>query len=121
MVVGSVAMRMRPRSSFVALLTFATLAFGGVGTAHAQNADPYFFGDDAALASGAVVASGRDSGSLWYNPAGFGGLRRGTLSGSASTFGVRIRKIPGALGVILAGERRAVDLSSVDVISVPNA
>jgi hypothetical protein len=63
------------------------------GSARAQNTDPFFLGDEPALASGAVVASGRDTGSLWYNPAEFGGLSRGLVSASASTFGVRIRRI----------------------------
>lgn len=89
--------------------------------AAAQNADSFFFGDEAALASGAVVASGTDSGALWYNPAGFGGLRRGMVSASASTFGLRFRTIPRALRVRIGGQESAVDLSSTDVISVPNA
>ena len=89
--------------------------------ASAQNADPFFFGDEAALGAGAVVASGRDSGAFWYNPAGFGGLQRGTVSASASTFGLRVRKIPRALRVRIGGRETASDLSSSDVISVPNA
>lgn len=89
--------------------------------ASAQNADSFFFGDEAALASGAVVASGSDSGALWYNPAGYGGLKRGLISASASTFGLRFRTIPRALRVRFGGQEHAVDLSSTDVISVPNA
>jgi len=91
------------------------------GPAQAQNADPFFFGDAAALSGGAVVASGRDSGALWYNPAGFGGLARSSLSASASTFGLRIRKNPGALRVRVGGDEIVSDLSSADVVSVPNA
>jgi len=87
----------------------------------AQNADPYFYGDDAALASGAVVASGRDSGAFWYNPAGLGGLKRGLVSASASTFGVRIRRVPNALRLTAGGATTSNTLSSTDVISVPNA
>lgn len=89
--------------------------------AAAQNADPFFFGDDAALASGAVVASGRDSGSFWYNPAGFAGLRRGLVSASASTFGLRVRRVPDALRLTIGGRTDRNALSSIDVISVPNA
>src|SRR5262245_20783583 len=90
--------------------------------ASAQNADPFFYGDEAALASGAVVASGRDSGSSWYNPAGFGGLHRGKISANASTFGLRFRTIPNALTVTSGGQvRGTTELSSTDVISVPNA
>ncbi len=106
------------------LLTSLVVGLAAVAlprVASAQNQDPYFFGDEAALASGAVVASVRDSGSLWYNPAGFGGSRRSTVSASASTFGIRIRRIPRALRVQVGGQEHAVDLSAADVLSVPNA
>lgn len=87
----------------------------------AQNADPFFHGDDAALSAGAVVASSRDSGSFWYNPAGFGGLKRGLVSGSASTFGLRIRPVLNALRLRLGRTTDTDDLVSFDVIGVPNA
>jgi hypothetical protein len=106
------------RAAVLATGLFCTLAASSV---HAQNADSFFFGDEAALGAGSVVASGHDSGALWYNPAGFGDLKRGLVSASASTFGLRLRTIPRALRVRVGGEERAVDLSSADVISVPNA
>lgn len=108
---------LKTRVGFVAALAVLCVT----RSAAAQNADSFFFGDEAALASGAVVASGSDSGALWYNPAGFGGLKRGLISASASTFGLRFRAIPRALRVRIGGQERAVDLSSADVISVPNA
>lgn len=89
--------------------------------ARAQNQDPYFYGDDAALMAGSTVASGRDSGAIWYNPAGLGGVGRGSISASASTFGFRIRRIPNALRVRIAGQERGVDLKAFDILSVPNA
>jgi hypothetical protein len=89
--------------------------------AQGQNADPFFFGDDAALAAGAVVASSRDSGSLWYNPAGLAGLERSSLNASGTTFGIRIRKTPGALRLRVGTDEIRSDLSSKDIISVPNA
>lgn len=110
---------MRARQLVAASLALAAASFGSA--ARAQNADPFFFGDEAALSGGAVVASGRDSGAFWYNPSGFGGLQRGMVSASASTFGLRIRKIPAALRVRIGGRETAADLSSSDVISVPNA
>ncbi|HVH42466.1 MAG TPA: hypothetical protein VM925_08980 [Labilithrix sp.] len=88
---------------------------------HAQNADSFFFGDEAALSAGAVVASGRDSGAFWYNPSGFGELKRGMVSASASTFGVRIRKVPNALRMQIGGQTTSANLASSDIISVPNA
>jgi hypothetical protein len=92
-----------------------------VGAARAQNADPFFFGDDAALSAGAVVASSRDSGSLWYNPAGLAGLDHSSLNASGTTFGIRIRKTPGALRLRVGADEIRTDLTSRDIISVPNA
>jgi hypothetical protein len=106
------------------LFVLSALIFASATTtsrARAQNADPFFFGDEAALSGGAVVASGRDSGSVWYNPAGLGGLSRGTLSASGTTFGLRMRRVPNALRVRIGGDERGVDLASNDVLSVPNA
>lgn len=107
------------RRAVLAAVVFAS-AFHARRAA-AQNQDPYFYGDDAALTAGSTVASGRDSGALWYNPAGFGGVQRGSISASATTFGVRIRKIPNALRTRIAGLQRGVDLASFDILSVPNA
>ncbi|MBX3231032.1 MAG: hypothetical protein KIT84_36845 [Labilithrix sp.] len=107
-----------PRLAACAIVTVTLLAGG---RASAQNADPFFFGDEAALGSGAVVASGRDSGAFWYNPAGFGGLKRGLVSASASTFGIRLRTVPNALRLRVGGQDSGIDLSSADIISVPNA
>jgi hypothetical protein len=87
----------------------------------AQNADPFFYGDEAALAGGAVVATGRDSSAFWYNPAGFGGLRRGLVSASGTTFGLRFRTVPNALRVRVGGRETGSSISSTDVVSVPNA
>jgi hypothetical protein len=100
-------------------LALALLLSGGV--AQAQNADPFFFGDDAALSAGAVVASSRDSGSLWYNPAGLAGLERSSLNASGTTFGIRIRKTPGALRLRVGADEIRSDLTSRDIVSVPNA
>lgn len=99
-------------------VSFAVVSVSSV--AYAQNADPYFFGDDAALSAGAVTASSRDSGSLWYNPAGLGGITRGSISASATTFGIRLRKIPRALRTQFDQPGRSSDLVSTDILAVPN-
>lgn len=109
---------MRPRGFAAASALALSLA---AGRAHAQSQDPFFYGDEAALSAGSVVASGRDSGALWYNPAGLGGVQRDTISASASTFGIRIRRIPNALRVKIGARTTGVDLAAADVISVPNA
>lgn len=54
-------------------------------SALAGNRDGLLFGNDAALSAGAVVATGKDGGLLWYNPAALGtnDRRRFNVGGSA--------------------------------------
>jgi hypothetical protein len=91
------------------------------GVARADNTEPFFYSDDAAMTGGAVVAATRDSGAIWYNPAGLGGIRRGQIDLSGSAFGVRIRSVPNALGTNLPDGRQTVALDSVDIFSAPHA
>ena len=111
---------LRARACVVGVVTSA-LVLLGAAPARAQNADPFFYGDEAALSGGAVVATGRDSSAFWYNPAGFGGLQRGLVSASGTTFGLRFRTIPNALRVRVGGRETGSSISSTDVVSVPNA
>ena len=90
--------------------------------AHAGNADAFYYSDDAAMTAGAVVAKTRDAGSIWYNPAGLGGNKRGQIDLSATTFAIRIRKVPRALSTTVPGSAgNDVDLSSADFFSAPHA
>lgn len=89
--------------------------------AGADNTEPFFYSDDAAMTAGAVVAPTRDAGAIWYNPAGLGGIRRGQIDLSGSAFGIRIRHVPDALGTNLPGGRQSVTLDSSDIFSAPHA
>lgn len=89
--------------------------------ARADNTEPFFYSDDAAMTGGAVVAVTRDAGAIWYNPAGLGGVKRGQIDLSGSAFGVRIRNVPNALGTNLPGGRQSVSLDSADIFSAPHA
>lgn len=102
--------------------TFASLAvLGAPHVARADNTEPFFYSDDAAMTAGSVVAPTRDAGAIWYNPAGLGGIRRGQIDLSGSAFGIRIRRVPDALGTNLPGGRQSVTLDSSDVFSAPHA
>src|SRR5690606_7658934 len=71
---------------------------------------------------GSVVAKTRDAGSIWYNPAGLGGNRRGQIDLSATTFAIRIRKVPRALSTIVPeGGANDASLESSDFFSAPHA
>jgi hypothetical protein len=107
----------RPTVATTAIL--AVLAASRV--ARADNTEPFFYSDDAAMTAGSVVAPTRDAGAIWYNPAGLGGIRRGQIDLSGSAFGIRIRRVPDALGTNLPGGRQRVTLDSSDIFSAPHA
>jgi long-subunit fatty acid transport protein len=89
----------------MALSTFATRAWGG-------NDDAYFLSNEAALTGGAVVAVTQDAGSVWYNPAGIGGIERNLLSLTVTAATLQLREIDGALTTVnLEGQRSSRDLS----------
>jgi len=89
--------------------------------ARAGNLDSFFLGNEAALTGGAVVALTRDAGSVWYNPAGLGGLSRSSIDLSASAYVLRIQRLPGALETKLTSGSHEEDLGSTEMLSVPSA
>ena len=97
------------------------LASGTERAARADNTEPFFYSDDAAMTAGAVGATTRDAGAIWYQPAGLGGIKRGEIDLSGSAFGIRIRNVPNALTTTFPGGARSVDLQSSDIFSAPHA
>jgi hypothetical protein len=89
--------------------------------AFAQNTDSFFFSDEAAMTAGAVTATTNDSGAVWYNPAGLGGVKRGQVDLSASAFGLRLRQVPDALTLSYPSGPRSLDVSTTAFVSAPVA
>jgi hypothetical protein len=89
--------------------------------ASADNTEPFYYSDDAALTAGTVVATSHDAGSIWYNPAGLGGLKHTHFDLSGSAFGVRIRNVPDAVVTTLPNGNATVGLQSTDIFSAPHA
>jgi hypothetical protein len=87
--------------------------------AHAQNADSFYYSNEAALTAGAMVAVQGDDGAAWYNPAGLGGLHRTRLNANGSVFGFRVRRIDGGLTSSLRGVSSSVDYGGTDFVSTP--
>ena len=86
---------------------------------HAQNADSFYYSNEAALTAGAMVAVPADDGAGWYNPAGLGTLVRTRLNANGSVFGVRVRPVPAGLVSSFAGQRSRIDFGGADFVSTP--
>ena len=99
------------------------LAFVWPAAARAGNADSFYYSDDAALSAGSVVAMTRDSGAIWYNPAGLGGNARGEVDFNGTALGLRIRPVPKALSTRVAGDPNveSSSLNATDFFSAPHA
>jgi len=103
----------------IALATVVTSVVGQAGVAQAQNADSFYFSNEAALTAGAMVAVPGDEGAIWYNPAGLGSLRRTRLNANGSVFGVRSRRVPRGLTSSFGGLSSSVDYGGTDFVAVP--
>ena len=77
--------------------------------------------DDAALMGGAVVASGRDVASAWYNPALLTHNDRLRADVSAAAYGVRWIRAPQALTLRSASQTRTQPAKSREFLVVPTA
>lgn len=98
-------------------LLLATLAIASV--VEAGNDDAYLLGNEAAATAGAVTAMTRDTGAVWYNPAGLGGLQRSKLDISSSAFVLSVRRMPELLVTDLESGHLVGGIDEVTITSVP--
>jgi hypothetical protein len=90
-------------------------------SAMAGNEDSFLFGDQAALVGGAVVATTRNTASIWYNPAGLALNDRGRIELSGTAFTLRDRPIHSGLVLDLPSGEANERISSERVFVVPAA
>ncbi|MEM6291041.1 MAG: hypothetical protein AAGA54_07240 [Myxococcota bacterium] len=90
-------------------------------TALAAPEDGYSMSDDAALMGGAVVATGRDVASSWYNPALLAGNRRLRADVSTAAYGVRWLRAPGIVQSRVPSGLRQRPGASREFLVVPTA
>lgn len=74
------------------------------------------------MAGGAVVALGRDTGAIYYNPAGLGAVRRTQFNLSTQALQFRARIVPyAAIAALPDGSREGATLSSMQVLLMPSS
>lgn len=76
-----------------------TLAVLAPLPSRASNDDSYFLDSDAAMCSGAVVASTSGPGSVWYNPAGLAFVQRSHISLSLSAGAFQLNRFARAVSL----------------------
>jgi hypothetical protein len=90
-------------------------------SARATPGHTFSLSDDAALMAGAVIASGRDAASAWYNPALLGRNRRTHIDVSATAYGIRRTRASAGVLELVGDRERAVEAVDRQFIVVPTA
>jgi hypothetical protein len=85
------------------------------------NARSFLLGDEAAMTGGAGVAIARDSGAIWYNPAGLGGLHYGRMELTATAYKLKLRRIERFVEVQLPGGTIQQDMNVNTFGAVPTS
>jgi len=98
-------------------LAVATVVLGA-GAAHAGNADRFYLGGDAALQGGAITATARGGGAIWYNPAGLAHLPDFRFDVSVSAYALRFGAQPNLTG---DETTRVTRLTNLDLTIAPAA
>jgi hypothetical protein len=101
-------------------VAFLCAALHSVDLAAAPD-DGYALSDDAALMGGAVIASGRDAASGWYNPALLGSNRRNHIDVSATVYGLRRTRARAGVVEISGDRRRSLPAVDQQFVVVPTA
>jgi hypothetical protein len=96
------------------------IAFIG-STALASSHRRFFYGDEAAMTAGAGTALARDTGAVYYNPAGLGGNSHRKLQVSGTAYGLAIRHLDGILNTRINGNAVTTDTTIHHVGVVPSA
>lgn len=86
-------------------------------TAYAGNEDEFLVGNDAALRGGAVLATVRDGGAVWYNPAGIANVQRDQLDVTSSVYSLRLYRSPNFMSSV---QGASTDLSVSEFITAPS-
>lgn len=109
-----------PRSPKIVAFATSVVLMGWSTTALAET--PYPTSNEAAISGGAVLAAGREVGSLYYNPASLAHVHRGETELTAEAFGARWTQAPqGAAIEDASGNVQARALQSREFLIVPSS
>jgi len=76
---------------------------------------------NASLVGGSQAALASDSGALWYNPAGLGGINRKEFSLSGNGFMLRVRNNPGFMKTVVGTDIKSTESSSTEIFVIPSS
>lgn len=95
----------------------------GLSAAPSARADvqPILVGNDAMLSGGAVLASVKDAGAAWYNPAGLAFVRHSSVELSAKAFLLRMYDVEALSSVQLPDGRWNEPVGHREIVAVPTA
>jgi hypothetical protein len=82
----------------------------------AGNLDSFYVSSDAALAAGAIVATSRTGGSIWYNPAGMSRISGTRLDVNVSGYALRLGAQVGFDSTLPNVHERQLTLFELDVV-----
>lgn len=111
---------MRHRWGYVAGLCALGAAALEPGDARAD-VQPILVGNDAMLSGGAVLATVKDAGAAWYNPAGLAFVDKSSVEISAKAFLLRIYSLDTLSSVQLPDGRVGEPVSHREIVTVPTA
>ncbi|MCY0986092.1 hypothetical protein OV203_03060 [Nannocystis sp. ILAH1] len=116
-------LRRRGRTCLSGLVVACAAAAGlSARPAAAGNRETNPLSNEAALTGGAVTALGRDTGAIYYNPAGLGAVRRTQFNLSTQAAQFRARIVPyAAVADLPNGRRDAATLSSLQGLVMPSS
>lgn len=115
--------RRRKLAAGVRITTLWGLCAASVGLGDTARADvqPILVGNDAMLSGGAVLASVKDAGAAWYNPAGLAFVQQSSVEISAKAFLVRMYSLDSLSSVQLPDGRRGEPVAHREIVAVPTA
>lgn len=109
------------RSRIACAAVFGSVFFFGITPRARADVQPILVGNDAMLSGGAVLATVKDGGAAWYNPAGLAFVQKNSVEISAKAFLLRIYALDTLSSVRLPDGRGGQPVNHNEIVAVPTA